>query len=74
MSYVAAGKLDGFVEKNATYAWDIAAAAILLEEAGGIATDFDGGPINLGVGLCNVVAAPAGIHADLLEIVNMRRA
>jgi myo-inositol-1(or 4)-monophosphatase len=74
MAYVAAGKLDGFVEKNATYAWDIAAAAILLEEAGGIVTDFDGGPINLGVGLCNVVAAPAAIHADLLEIVNMRRA
>ena len=74
MSYVAAGKLDGFVEKNATYAWDIAAAAILLEEAGGIVTDFDGGPINLGVGLCNVVAAPAAIHADLLEIVNMKRA
>ena len=74
MSYVAAGKLDGFVEKHATYAWDIAAAAILVEEAGGIVTDFDGGPINLGVGLCNVVAAPAAIHADLLEIVNMRRA
>jgi fructose-1,6-bisphosphatase/inositol monophosphatase family enzyme len=46
----------------------------LVEEAGGIVTDFDGGPINLGVGLCNVVAAPAAIHADLLEIVNMRRA
>lgn len=74
MSYVAAGKLDGFVEKDATYAWDIAAAAILVEEAGGIVTDFDGGPINLGVGLCNVVAAPAAIHADLLKIVNMERA
>jgi myo-inositol-1(or 4)-monophosphatase len=74
MAYLAAGKVDGFVEKNATYAWDIAAAAILVEEAGGIVTNFDGGPINLGVGLCDVVAAPAAIHADLLEIVNLRRA
>lgn len=74
MAYVAAGKLDGFVERHATYAWDIAAAAIMVEEAGGIVTDFDGGPINLGVGLCNVVAAPPAIHADLLDIVNMRRA
>lgn len=74
LAFLAAGKVDGFVEKDATYAWDIAAAAILVEAAGGIVTDFDGGPINLGVGLCNVVAAPAAIHADLLEIVNMKRA
>ncbi len=74
MAYVAAGKIDAFVEKDATYAWDVAAAAIMIEEAGGIVTDFDGGPINLGEGLTNVVASNKTIHADLLEIVNLRRA
>jgi myo-inositol-1(or 4)-monophosphatase len=74
LAYVAAGKLDGFVEKDATYAWDVAAAVLLLEEAGGVATDFDGGPVNLGVGVTNIVAANAAIHADLLDIINLRRA
>jgi myo-inositol-1(or 4)-monophosphatase len=74
LAYVAAGKLDGFVEKDATYAWDVAAAVLLLEEAGGIATDLDGGPVNLGPGITNIVAANRAIHADLLDIVNLRRA
>ena len=55
-------------------AWDVAAAVLLLEEAGGVATDFDGGPVNLGVGVTNIVASNAAIHADLLDIVNLRRA
>jgi myo-inositol-1(or 4)-monophosphatase len=74
LAYVAAGKLDGFVEKDATYAWDVAAAVLLLEEAGGVATDFDGGPVNLGAGITNIVAANKRIHADLLDVVNLRRA
>jgi myo-inositol-1(or 4)-monophosphatase len=74
LAYVAAGKLDGFVEKDATYAWDVAAAVLLLEEAGGVATDLDGGPVNLGAGVTNIVAANRAIHADLLDIVNLRRA
>lgn len=74
LAYVAAGKLDGFVEKDATYAWDVAGALLLLEEAGGVATDFDGGPVNLGPGITNIVAANAAIHGDLLDVVNSRRA
>ncbi len=74
LAYVAAGKLDGFVEKDATYAWDVAAAVLLLEEAGGVATDFDGGPVNLGPGITNIVASNAQIHRDLLDVVNLRRA
>ena len=73
LAYVAAGKLDGFVEKDATYAWDVAAAVLLLEEAGGVATDFDGGPVNLGVGITNIVASNRAIHAHLLDVVNLRR-
>lgn len=74
MAYVAAGRLDAFLEKDATYAWDVAAATVLIEEAGGRVTDFDGGPVNLGRGVANVVASNGAIHDDLLEIVNLRRA
>jgi myo-inositol-1(or 4)-monophosphatase len=73
LAYVATGQLDGFVEQDATYAWDVAAAVLLLEEAGGVATDFDGGPVNLGAGVTDIVAANAAIHADLLDVVNLRR-
>jgi myo-inositol-1(or 4)-monophosphatase len=74
LAYVAAGKLDGFIEKDATYAWDVAAAVLLIEEAGGVATGFDGGPVNLGPGVSDIVAANARIHSDLLDVVNLRRA
>jgi myo-inositol-1(or 4)-monophosphatase len=74
LAYVAAGKLDGFVEQDATYAWDVAAAVLLLEEAGGVATGFHGEPVNLGTGIANIVAANKQIHADLLDVVNLRRA
>ncbi len=74
MAYVAAGKMDAFVEKDATYAWDIAAATLMIEEAGGVVTDFDGRPPNLGTGLSNVVASSTQLHPDLLDVVNLRRA
>ena len=72
LAYVAAGRLDAFVEKDATYAWDVAAAALLIEEAGGTITGFDGGPVNIGTGLADVVASTPRIHADLLDVVNLR--
>ena len=41
MAYVAAGRCDGFWQRNLNY-WDIAAGIILIKEAGGFVTDFDG--------------------------------
>jgi myo-inositol-1(or 4)-monophosphatase len=43
--YVAAGRMDGFWEQDLK-PWDIAAGAIILEEAGGRVTDFNGGPFS----------------------------
>jgi myo-inositol-1(or 4)-monophosphatase len=42
LAYVAAGRLDGFWEPHLN-AWDVAAGALLIEEAGGRVTDFAGG-------------------------------
>jgi len=58
-----------FVEKDATYAWDIAAGMLLVEEAGGRVTDLDGGSPNLGRGVADVVASNGAIHDDLLAVV-----
>ena len=42
MAYVAAGRLDGYWEQNVS-PWDVAAGVVLVREAGGFATDIDGG-------------------------------
>ena len=41
IAYVAAGRCDGFWQRNLNY-WDIAAGIILVKESGGFVTDFYG--------------------------------
>ena len=41
MAYVAAGRCDGFWQRDLNY-WDIAAGIILIKESGGFVTDFNG--------------------------------
>jgi len=41
MAYVAAGRSDGFFQRNLNY-WDIAAGIIIVKEAGGYVTDYKG--------------------------------
>jgi myo-inositol-1(or 4)-monophosphatase len=40
------GRLDGYYERG-IWAWDIAAGALILEEAGGKVTDYQGGMLDL---------------------------
>ena len=42
LAYVACGRFEGFFEYNLN-AWDVAAGSLLVEEAGGMVTDFGGG-------------------------------
>ena len=42
LCYVAAGKLDGFWERNLNL-YDVAAGVLMVTEAGGVVTDFAGG-------------------------------
>lgn len=64
MAYVAAGRLSGFWEPNLN-AWDVAAGKLLVEEAGGRVTGFDGEPYALG--LRNIVATNGRIHEELVR-------
>lgn len=66
LCYVACGRLDGFWEQGLS-AWDLAAGAILIEEAGGIITDYRGEGAYLDSG--DVVAAAPGVHAEVLRVV-----
>jgi myo-inositol-1(or 4)-monophosphatase len=47
LALVAAGRFDGYFSWRRTHDWDIAAAVLLLAEAGAVATDADGAPIRL---------------------------
>jgi len=63
LAYTAAGVYEGFFEFRLS-AWDVAAGALLIEEAGGRLSDLDGGGDFLASG--NVLAGPPGVHADLV--------
>jgi myo-inositol-1(or 4)-monophosphatase len=43
LCYVACGRMDAYFELS-IHAWDIAAAALLVQEAGGVVTDINGNP------------------------------
>jgi myo-inositol-1(or 4)-monophosphatase len=63
LAWVAAGRFDGFWEHGLA-AWDLAAGLVLVREAGGFVTDFDGGDAILEKG--SVVAGNEFIHRALL--------
>jgi myo-inositol-1(or 4)-monophosphatase len=64
--YVACGRLDGFWE-CALSAWDIAAGALIVQEAGGVVTDFEGKEGFLESG--DIVASTEILHAPFLDEV-----
>jgi myo-inositol-1(or 4)-monophosphatase len=65
LCYVAAGNFDGYWELTLG-AWDIAAGALIVEEAGGVVTRIDG-ERNYLKPPYSVIAANSTIHAFLLE-------
>jgi myo-inositol-1(or 4)-monophosphatase len=66
LAYVACGRYDAFYEYNLN-PWDVAAGALILRQAGGIATDFKGGSDFLFSR--EIVASCAELHSEFLENV-----
>ena len=66
LAYTAAGRLDGFWEFN-LQAWDLAAGALLVQEAGGIVTDFNGKQDYMTGG--DIVCGPANAQREMLQII-----
>lgn len=65
LAYIAAGRLDGFWEFGLK-SWDIAAGALLIQEAGGWITTLDGKPEFLEAN--TILAAPPKIHQQMQAI------
>jgi myo-inositol-1(or 4)-monophosphatase len=66
LAYVACGRFDGFWELRLG-AWDVAAGALLVEEAGGKVTAIDGGPMSLDTP--TTIATNGTVHQAMLGVL-----
>jgi len=66
LAWVAAGRLDGYWERD-IQPWDMAAGLIVLREAGGFVSDCDGGEDMFAKG--HIAAGNDAIHKELLRVL-----
>ena len=66
LAYVACGRFDGFWEDGLN-AWDVAAGVLLIEEAGGRVSDFNGGPLDIFTP--KVLASNGLIHNAMMRVL-----
>ena len=66
LAYVAAGRLDGFWEMGLS-PWDMAAGSLLIQESGGLVSDFDGEGDYLDSG--RLVAGAPKVFTQLLQLI-----
>lgn len=64
LAYVAAGRLDGYWERGLSL-WDIAAGIVLIREAGGTVTAYDGSPLHVESG--RLLATNGHLHAAMQQ-------
>ena len=66
MAYVAAGRCDGFWQRDLNY-WDVAAGILLVKEAGGFVTDFIG--TDKYIENKTILAANSRINEAMIEVL-----
>ena len=66
LAWVAAGRLDGYWERNLS-SWDMAAGIVLVREAGGFVSDIEGGDKIFETR--DIVAGNDSIHRELVKIL-----
>jgi len=67
LAYVASGRVDLYFEEFIK-SWDIAAGVLLVAEAGGTVTSFDGSPVDVTTP-SGVLAATPALHAEILSAI-----
>lgn len=67
LAYVASGRLDAYWEAGLS-SWDIAAGLLLVQEAGGMATDISGSKVDLDRG--DILATNANLHRAFLTLLS----
>jgi len=67
LCFIADGRIDGYFEKKLK-PWDMAAGSLILEEAGGKITDYEGNPIDFSKP-SSCIASNGKIHDSMLRII-----
>jgi myo-inositol-1(or 4)-monophosphatase len=67
LAYLACGRFDGFWELS-LHPWDVAAGLLMIEEAGGRSSDFDGGPVPEDAS--RIVASNGIVHEAMIEVLS----
>ena len=69
LAYVACGRFDGFWEEGLR-PWDVAAGVILIEEAGGRVSYYDGSPFNIYTP--PILASNGLVHEAMMRVLRMQ--
>jgi myo-inositol-1(or 4)-monophosphatase len=70
LAFVASGRVDGYWERGLS-PWDLAAGVVLVEQAGGLVSAYDGSPLAMASG--RVLACAPGLQAEMvLELARCR--
>jgi myo-inositol-1(or 4)-monophosphatase len=68
LAYVACGRFDGYWEMKLN-PWDIAAGILLVEESGGMVTDWQGGKFDIFKGI--LLASNGRIHRQMVDVLRV---
>jgi len=68
LCFVAAGRIDAYYESK-LHIWDIAAGVLIVEEAGGVVSDYFGGDTHKAG--TQIVASNAKIHSKVIEVLSL---
>jgi len=66
LCYVAAGRFEAFWEQHLK-PWDVAAGALIVEEAGGRVTGMDGGPFDAAA--AHLIASNGHVHREVVDTI-----
>ncbi len=66
LCFVAAGRLDGYWEEK-LHPWDMAAGIVIVQEAGGVVSNYYGQPIRLEDN--HVIAAGPALHSTMQQLL-----
>ena len=66
LCYVAAGRFEGFWEQH-LQPWDVAAGALIVEEAGGEVTGMDGAPFDPAA--AHLIASNGHVHGEVVDTI-----
>lgn len=68
LAYVACGRFDGFWEEG-LHPWDVAAGVLMIEEAGGRVSHYDGGGFDINT--APILASNGIVHEQMMRVLSI---